>query len=119
MDQIISARFNEGKTVSEIAAELSIPYQRVRGALKRLGLAKNKAYEGYRQRRDDDKFRELWGLGLCATQIAERLKIPANSAYQMVSRLKLSDGHKRHRYDGSAPGGSGRSGFAAAARGRT
>lgn len=107
--------YRDGKMMKEIAAAVGMAPNSIVGILRRLGIERpSKPQKRWRGKEDDtDQIAALWDQGLCLTQIAERLSCRVSHVNSVLIALKVRAGQSpRHRYDASAPGGSGRKGFA-------
>ncbi len=101
--------------MKEIASAVGMAPNSIVHVLRRHGIERpTKPQKRWRDRPDDTaKIHALWNEGLCASQIAERIGMSLQVVGGVLDAAKLrSREHPRQRYDQSATGGSGRSGFA-------
>lgn len=113
-DQKILRLYGEGLLLKNIATQVGLSSHYIGVILRKHGIERPPKP----QRRPGGgadptpKVIELWGQGLCATQIAERLSITRRVVDLILRVAKVRAGKSpRHRYDSATPGGSGRSGF--------
>ena len=121
-DAEILRLYHEGKMVKEIARAVGMAPNSMVGILRRLGIERpSKPQRLWHDRPDlTEEIGALWKAGLCATQIRERLSTTQGIVDAALLKLGLrSKNAPRHRYDGGAVGGSGRSGFAGSMARRT
>ena len=115
-DATILKLYQSGLLIKDIAREVGMAPNSLVGILRRLGVERPaKPQRRWRNAPDLTKeIAELWGLGLCASQIKERLSCSQSVVDNTLTKLKVRTSSPRVRYDSAAGGGSGRSGFAAA-----
>ena len=94
-DRIVDLH-GQGMTCVEIAEEVGAPYQSIRAAVKRLGLAPNRAK---RRGKWDDALRECAALGFSYSEAAQHIGTNPTYISALSARLgiELADGRSKRR----------------------